>query len=107
MVEGREQSRLALDSSATLRIMGERCGKDLDGNVATELSITRAVHLTHAPESKERQDLETAEAATRFDHTPPPTGTAPSESMRERDGLAGTMDRYSGGARMVVPLPSA
>jgi hypothetical protein len=48
MVEGRRGSGLALESIEGLLILGERLGKELEGDGASEARILRLVHDTHA-----------------------------------------------------------
>ena len=49
MVERREQLRLTFEPGQPVRITGEPVGEDLDGDVAIELRVARAIHLAHAP----------------------------------------------------------
>ena|SRR5436190_20608731 len=44
-----------------LGVVRERVGKNLERDLATELGVLRAVHLTHAPAAEEAQDFVSAE----------------------------------------------
>ena len=49
MIQGRERLGLALEPRQALEISGERVGKDLDRDLATERRVRRPVDLPHAP----------------------------------------------------------
>ena len=48
MVQRREQFRLALKAGDAIGIAADGLGKDLEGDVALQLRIARAIHLAHA-----------------------------------------------------------
>ena len=64
MVEGGEHPRLALEAHDVFRIVSERARQDLDGDIASQPGIARAIHLAHAAYAKELLDLEHAEPAS-------------------------------------------
>jgi hypothetical protein len=47
MIERREQLRFALEAGEPFGIIRKRVRKDLEGNVASELGVPRAIHLAH------------------------------------------------------------
>ena len=47
---------LPLEAAEGLRILGEFVGKELQGDVATELEVFRLVHHTHAPAADPAED---------------------------------------------------
>ena len=57
MVEGREHPRLALEPRHAVRVAGEFRGQHLDGDVAPELAVARAVDLAHAAGAEEVGDF--------------------------------------------------
>ena len=48
MVQGGERLRLAREPREPLGIAREELGQHLDGDVAIELRVARAIHLAHA-----------------------------------------------------------
>ena len=48
MVELGEELRFALESRQALLVLGERCGQDLDRDLAPELGVGGAIDLAHA-----------------------------------------------------------
>src|SRR5215467_13034211 len=57
MIEGCGGPCLLLKTPQTLRIMRGVSGYDLDGDVAFELRVVRAVHLAHAAGAERGKDL--------------------------------------------------
>ena len=57
--------RLALEARERVRVVGDGRGQDLDGDVAVELRVARAIDLSHAACSERRQDLVRAESRPR------------------------------------------
>jgi hypothetical protein len=53
--------RLALQTGRPLRVGGSRLGDDLDGDVAFQSRITRAIHFPHAAAANQRDDFVRAE----------------------------------------------
>ncbi|MBI3403092.1 MAG: hypothetical protein HY048_16900 [Acidobacteria bacterium] len=49
MIERGPDFGFTLEAPQSLRIGGERLRQDLDGNLAPELCIARAIELAHAP----------------------------------------------------------
>src|SRR6202022_2746251 len=62
MRERRRGPGLALESGERLLVAGQLGRKDLDGDLAAELRVTRAVHLAHAAGAERRGDLVGSEA---------------------------------------------
>lgn len=65
-IEGRSQTRrehlrLALESRQSIRIVRQCIGEDLDGDVALQPRVARAVDLAHSARANERGDLVRAE----------------------------------------------
>ena len=57
VVQGGEQARFALEAAAPVRILEKLSGQELDGDVAVEAEIARAIDLTHAPGAESTEDL--------------------------------------------------
>ena len=57
MVERGEDAGLPLEALHSLFIAGEGFGQDLDGHLALQLRIVRAVHLTHPARAQGREQL--------------------------------------------------
>jgi hypothetical protein len=62
MIQGREDLSLALKASQPVGISRERWWENLDGNLALQLRVRRAINLTHPARSQSREDLVRAEA---------------------------------------------
>jgi hypothetical protein len=62
--------RLLRKTSQPLRVESERLREDLDGDVAVDLWIVRAIHLSHATGTEGRDDLVSPEARAGTDHVP-------------------------------------
>ena len=62
MIERREHLGSAFKPRQPIRIVHNRVGKDLDGNLAVEPGITRAVDLAHATRAERADDFVGAEA---------------------------------------------
>jgi len=77
MIQRREGLGFTLTSCEALRVIRHRGQQHLDGYLAIELRIARALHGAHAALAKRRQDLEGAEA----------------RAGRERRGVHGRGDR--------------
>ena len=63
MIQRREHPRLALEARQAIGIVDDRLGQDLDGDVAVEPGVARAIDLAHPTGADEPEDLERAEAA--------------------------------------------
>jgi hypothetical protein len=63
MIERGQHLRLAAEPYQPIGIVGEPFGKNLQRDVATELGIPRAIHLTHAALAKLRDDFIRPEAS--------------------------------------------
>src|SRR6185436_932232 len=61
MVQGAGRLGLLLEPPQALFVRRVRRRKDLDRDVALQLGIPRAVHLTHTPGADRREDLVEAE----------------------------------------------
>ena len=48
MVERRQGLRFAVKAGEPFRILRERVGQDLDGDLPTEIGVGRALHFAHA-----------------------------------------------------------
>jgi len=57
MVEGGRGLRLLHKAPAPIRIRHSVCGKDLDGDLAIQTRVARAIHLAHATCADERDDF--------------------------------------------------
>ena len=57
MVEGREHLRFAPESCQPIRIADDEIGEDLEGYIAIELAVARAVDLTHSAFAELRDDF--------------------------------------------------
>ena len=64
MVQSGDALRLDLETGATFRVSGRRAREDLEGNVALQSRVTRAIDLAHAAGAKRRQDLIRADPST-------------------------------------------
>jgi hypothetical protein len=62
MGELRDRARFTIEAFAELRIVGERLGKNLDGDCPIEAGVAGLVHLAHATGPKPGKDLVRAEA---------------------------------------------
>ncbi len=65
MVQGGEDFRFPLESGHSFRVGRERFGENLDGDVAIEPRVARAIHLPHAAGPQGGEDLVRAEAGAR------------------------------------------
>ena len=63
MIQRGQHPRFSLEARAPLSIAREYGGQHLDGDLAAELGIARAIDLTHAPGTKLRQDPIRADVA--------------------------------------------
>ena len=57
MVDLRDETRLAFEARETVGIVGERRGKDLDGDVPSKASIARTIHLAHGAVTQQTDNL--------------------------------------------------
>ena len=64
MVERGQRLGFALEARDAFGVGGERLWQHLDGDLAIELGIARAIDLTHPAHAKQRADLVRAEAST-------------------------------------------
>ena len=65
MVQRGQRLRLPFETHEPVPIRREQLGQDLDGGVAIELRITRAIHLAHPTDAHLTGYLIGAEASTR------------------------------------------
>ena len=63
--EGGDGTRFALEASEDLVIVREVVGEDLDGDVAAEAAVARAVDLAHSAGAEGGEDLVRTEAGAR------------------------------------------
>ena len=64
MIERGEQPRFTLEALESIGIARKRLRKYLQGDVALELGVARAINLPHAPSAKGPEDLIGTEAST-------------------------------------------
>ncbi len=65
MVQGREDFRLALEAGQSIVVSCERRRQDLDGDLAIEFRVRRAVDLAHAAGANGRDHFIGAETGAR------------------------------------------
>ena len=65
VIQRRQRARLALEARQPIRIGREQIGQHLDGDVALEPGVARAIHLAHSAGADRRDDLVDADAVTR------------------------------------------
>jgi hypothetical protein len=63
MTERGEKLRLPLEARQSIEILREPLGQDLDGDLALQLHVVRAIDLTHAALAKRLKDFVGAEAS--------------------------------------------
>ena len=61
MVQGSEHFGFALEPGEPVRVGRERSRQDFDGNVALEICVSGAIHLTHAAHAEQDNDFIRAE----------------------------------------------
>jgi hypothetical protein len=61
MIEGRERLRFACEAGQAIGIAGEGVRQDLQRDVAIQLRVVCAIHLTHAASAESGEDLVRAE----------------------------------------------
>src|ERR1051325_2231192 len=61
MAQGGDALRLALQTGTAFRVAGSGLGKDLDGDVAFQARIPRAIHFPHAAGTESGEDFVRAE----------------------------------------------
>ena len=57
VIQRGEQPRLAFEARQPFSICRKETRQDFDRNVATEFGVARAVHLAHAADAEEVEDL--------------------------------------------------
>jgi hypothetical protein len=62
VVQRRRRARLLLEALAPVRVGGELRREDLDGDLAPEARVSRAIDLAHPSGAERREDLERTEA---------------------------------------------
>src|SRR5688572_13198448 len=67
MIQRGKRSRLALEPRGTFLVSNEQTRQDLDRDVAIELGIAGAIHLTHSTGANLGGDFVWAKAGTWFD----------------------------------------
>ena len=67
VIEGGEDLGLATKAGNALVILRERGGQNLDGHVAVESRVARAVHLAHPPRADGAEDFVGAEPRSRVE----------------------------------------
>ena len=65
MIQRCENFGFTLEPSEAFRIAGYRSRQHLDGDLASEVGISGAIHLAHAAAAQQRQNLVDAEAGAR------------------------------------------
>ena len=66
MVEGRQQACLAFEARQAFGVGRKKFGQDLDGDVSSQVRITRAIHLAHPARTERRDDLVCTEPLSSF-----------------------------------------
>ncbi len=61
MAQRGDGARLALEARDASRIRSDRGGQNLDGDVAPQVGIVRAIHLAHSARPERRDHLIRAE----------------------------------------------
>src|SRR5207249_3320261 len=69
MVELACGARFLLEASQTVGVLGEGFWQDLDGDLATQPGVPRAVHLAHPARAQRREDFVRAEFSTGTEHS--------------------------------------
>ena len=67
MIQRRQNFGFALEPADTIVVTGKFFGQDLDGDVAFEFRISRAIDLSHAAFAQQGRDLVGAELLTDFE----------------------------------------
>lgn len=67
VIEGRERPRFEFEARQSLRIMGEGVRQNLDGDLATEVHVSRPINPAHAALPEQGGDLVVADTGTRTD----------------------------------------
>ena len=62
MIEGRQDLRFSLESGETLAVLRERVGQDLERDLAAQLGVPGAIHLTHSAHTERPDDFVGAQA---------------------------------------------
>src|SRR5262245_52706123 len=57
MIERRRGVGLLLESGKPVSVIGERCWKDLDCDLAVQSSVTRAIDFSHPPGAERAEDF--------------------------------------------------
>ena len=65
MIEGRQRLGFAREPCEAISVVGERVRQDFERDLAIELRVTGAVHLTHATFADQRGHFIDAEAGAR------------------------------------------
>ena len=65
MIERRQHFGFALEAREPFRIIGDRRGQHLDGYLALQVGVRRAIHFAHAALADGGRDLKRAEAGSR------------------------------------------
>src|SRR5271170_6781704 len=83
MVERRQALGFALEARHALRVAGEEIGQHLQRNLALQLGVERAIHLTHAAGADGRKDLVGSEFGSSGQHHFLSTGTRRRSSSKK------------------------
>ena len=65
VIERGERFRFTLEAGEALRVVDERLREDLERHVAAQPRVAGAIHLAHAPDAEEREDLVMTERGDR------------------------------------------
>ena len=63
MIQGRKDSRLAFEACEALWIHREGFRQELDGDIAPESRVARAIHFAHPADTEQAHDFVRAEAS--------------------------------------------
>ena len=66
MVDLRDQARFAFEAREAVRIVGEGCGENLDGDIPAQACIARAIHLAHGAVTNQTDNLIRPEPVARL-----------------------------------------
>ena len=61
MIQRRKDPRLALEAREAIEVRDERCRQYFDGDVALQIRVVGAIHLAHAADANQRDDVVHAE----------------------------------------------
>ena len=57
MVNLRDEARFAFEAREAVRIVGECCGKNFDGDIPAKTRVARAIHFAHGAVTEQTDNL--------------------------------------------------